>query len=35
MPHLDLCERLGLPISVDSSDIAGSEEVAIRIAVRR
>ena len=35
MPHLNLCERLGLPISVDSSDIAGSEEVAIRIAVRR
>ena len=35
MPHLDLCERLGLPISVDSSDIAGSEEAVTRIAVRR
>jgi hypothetical protein len=35
LAHLNLCERLGLPISVDSSDVAGSEEVAIRIAVRR
>ena len=33
--HLDLCERLGLPIRVDSSDLAGSKEAAIRIAVRR
>ena len=33
--HLELCNRLGLPIKVDSSDLAGSKEAAIRIAVRR
>ena len=33
--HLDLCKRLGLPILVDSSDLAGSKEPAIRIAIRR
>ena len=33
--HLDLCKRLGLPIRVDSSELSGSKEAAIRVAVRR
>ena len=33
--HLELCNRLGLPIKVDSNDIAGNKDASIRIAVRR
>ena len=33
--HLELCNRLGLPIKVDSSNFAGNKDAAIRIAVRR
>ena len=33
--HLELCNRLGLPIKVDSSDLAGNKDASIRIAVRR
>ena len=33
--HLDLCKRLELPIRVDSSELSGSKEAAIRVAVRR
>jgi len=33
--HVELCNRLGLPIIVDSSDLAGNKDASIRIAVRR
>ena len=33
--HVELCNHLGLPIIVDSSDLAGNKDASIRIAVRR
>ena len=33
--HLELCERVGLPIQLDGGDIAGKADAAMRVVVRR
>jgi hypothetical protein len=33
--HLELCKRLGLPISQGGGDVAGGSEPSIRGAIRR
>ncbi len=34
-PHLEICSRLGLPIRVSHGDISGTNEVPMRVAIRR
>jgi len=34
-PHLEICSRLGLPIREHQGDISGSDNVPLRIAIRR